>query len=202
MEINPNFTDKAKRDFELVQRALGQNDRNAYAALMNNYRDAIYFMLLKMTNNKDDADDLTIEAFGKAFKNLNLYTPNYAFSTWLFKIATNNCIDFLRKRKQINISLDQEFEDNPGSQLSRNVTDEELNPEESIINEQKIKYMRAIVDKLKPHYRVLIELRYFDELSYEEISEQLNLPMGTVKAKLFRARDLLYNIINKTPDSI
>jgi len=89
-----------------------------------------------------------------------------------------------------------------GSQLSRNVTDEELNPEESIINEQKIKYMRAIVDKLKPHYRVLIELRYFDELSYEEISEQLNLPMGTVKAKLFRARDLLYNIINKTPDSI
>lgn len=202
MEINPNFTDKAKRDFELVQRALGQNDRNAYAALMNNYRDAIYFMLLKMTNNKDDADDLTIEAFGKAFKNLNLYTPNYAFSTWLFKIATNNCIDFLRKRKQINISLDQEFDDNPGSQLSRNVTDEELNPEESIINEQKIKYMRAIVDKLKPHYRVLIELRYFDELSYEEISEQLDLPMGTVKAKLFRARDLLYNIINKTPDSI
>ncbi|MBN2747159.1 MAG: sigma-70 family RNA polymerase sigma factor [Bacteroidales bacterium] len=202
MEINPNFTDKARRDFELVQRALGQNDRNAYAALMNNYRDAIYFMLLKMTNNKDDADDLTIEAFGKAFKNLNLYTPNYAFSTWLFKIATNNCIDFLRKRKQQNISLDQEFDDNPGSQLSRNVTNEDLNPEETIINEQKIKYMRTIVDKLKPHYRVLIELRYFEELSYEEISEQLNLPMGTVKAKLFRARDLLYNIINKTPDAI
>jgi RNA polymerase sigma factor (sigma-70 family) len=159
-------------------------------------------MLLKMTNNRDDAEDLTIEAFGKAFKSLAQYTPNYAFSTWLFKIASNNCIDFMRKKRQKFVSLDQEQEDNPGSQLSKTVSDEDLNPEEALINEQKVKYMRAIVEKLKPHYRVLIEMRYFEELSYEEIAEKLDLPMGTVKAKLFRARDLLYNILSNQHDKI
>jgi RNA polymerase sigma-70 factor (ECF subfamily) len=202
MEVNPNFTDKAKRDFLLVKKALEENDRKAYAALMENYRDSIYFMLLKMTNNKDDAEDLTIEAFGKAFKKLEQYTPNYAFSTWLFKIASNNCIDFIRKKKQNVYSLDQEFDDSPGSSLSRSISGSELNPEEALINEQKIKIMREVVEKLKPHYRILIELRYFQELSYEEIAEQLNLPMGTVKAKLFRARDFLYNIISKSQDKI
>jgi RNA polymerase sigma-70 factor (ECF subfamily) len=202
MEVNPNFTDKAKRDFLLVKKALEENDRTAYAELMDNYRDSIYFMLLKMTNNKDDAEDLTIEAFGKAFKKLEQYTPNYAFSTWLFKIASNNCIDFIRKKKQNVYSLDQEFDDSPGSSLSRNISGSELNPEEALINEQKIKIMREVVEKLKPHYRILIELRYFQELSYEEIAEQLNLPMGTVKAKLFRARDFLYNIISKSQDKI
>ena len=202
MEVNPNFTDKAKRDFLLVKKALEENDRTAYAELMDNYRDSIYFMLLKMTNNKDDAEDLTIEAFGKAFKKLEQYTPNYAFSTWLFKIASNNCIDFIRKKKQNVYSLDQEFDDSPGSSLSRSISGSELNPEEALINEQKIKIMREVVEKLKPHYRILIELRYFQELSYEEIAEQLNLPMGTVKAKLFRARDFLYNIISKSQDKI
>ena len=202
MEVNPNFTDKAKRDFILVKKALEENDRTAYAELMDNYRDSIYFMLLKMTNNKDDAEDLTIEAFGKAFKKLEQYTPNYAFSTWLFKIASNNCIDFIRKKKQNVYSLDQEFDDSPGSSLSRSISGSELNPEEALINEQKIKIMREVVEKLKPHYRILIELRYFQELSYEEIAEQLNLPMGTVKAKLFRARDFLYNIISKSQDKI
>jgi RNA polymerase sigma-70 factor (ECF subfamily) len=202
MEVNPNFTDKAKRDFLLVKKALEENDRTAYAELMDNYRDSIYFMLLKMTNNKDDAEDLTIEAFGKAFKKLEQYTPNYAFSTWLFKIASNNCIDFIRKKKQNVYSLDQEFDDSPGSSLSRNISGSELNPEEALINEQKIKIMREVVEKLKPHYRILIELRYFQELSYEEIADQLILPMGTVKAKLFRARDFLYNIISKSQDKI
>jgi len=202
MEVNPNFTDKARRDFYLVKNALEDNDRNAYAELMGNYRDSIYFMLLKMTNNKDDAEDLTIEAFGKAFKNLKQYTPNYAFSTWLFKIASNNCIDFMRKNKQNLISLDQTFDDNSTSTLSTSISDNKLNPEDSLIKDQKINIMRNVVEKLKPHYRILIELRYFKEFSYEEIAEELNLPMGTVKAKLFRARDLMYNILNKSQDNI
>ena len=93
MEINENLSDKAKRDYMLVRKAT-DGDQKAYAELLDRYRDAIYYMLLKMVNNASDAEDLTIEAFGKAFKNLNQYAPNYAFSTWLFKIATNNCIDF------------------------------------------------------------------------------------------------------------
>jgi len=202
MVVNPNFTDKAKRDYDLIRMAIDMNDRNAYASLMGNYRDSIYFMLLKMTNNKDDAEDLTIEAFGKAFKKLEQYTPNYAFSTWLFKIASNNCIDFIRKKRHHLISLDKEYQDESGTELAQRVPAQVLDPEEELIKDQKIKIMRNVVDKMKPHYRILIELRYFKEYSYEEISQELNIPLGTVKAKLFRARDLLYNILHKSEEHI
>ena len=202
MVVNPNFTDKAKRDYDLIRLALDKKDRNAYANLMGNYRDSIYFMLLKMTNNKDDAEDLTIEAFGKAFKKLEQYTPDYAFSTWLFKIASNNCIDFIRKKKKHLISIDKEYQDETGTELAQRIPSEVLDPEEEMIKDQKIKIMREVVDKLKPHYRILIELRYFKEFSYEEIAAELNIPLGTVKAKLFRARDLLFNIVQRSEDHI
>jgi RNA polymerase sigma factor (sigma-70 family) len=164
---------------------------------MGRYRDAIYYMLLKMVNNASDAEDLTIEAFGKAFKNITQYAPNYAFSTWLFKIATNNCIDFIRKKKASHVSLDHNDEEH--EKASMDLQAPVLDPEESLINDQKIKLMRSVVSKLKPRYRKLIELRYFNELSYEEISVELELPIGTVKAQLFRARELLYNILKNTP---
>ena len=100
MEVNPKLTEKGQRDYKLIRLALDNGDQHAYAELMNNYRDSLYFTMLRMTGDPHDADDLTIEAFGKAFKNLFQYTSEYAFSTWLFKIATNNCIDFMRKKKQ------------------------------------------------------------------------------------------------------
>src|SRR5881275_730636 len=87
VKLGPNLSDKALIDYQLVRKAIDKGDQKAYAELMSRYKDSIYFMLLKMVNNRDDADDLTIEAFGKAFKNLHQYTPEYAFSTWLFKIA-------------------------------------------------------------------------------------------------------------------
>ena len=105
MELNSNLSPKAQVDFELVVRARENNDEKAYAELMTKYRDSIFYMMLKMVKNQDDADDLTIEAFGKAFNRLHQYTPNYAFSTWLFRIATNNCIDFIRKKKMITFSM-------------------------------------------------------------------------------------------------
>lgn len=202
MEINPNFTEKAIRDYQLIRSALDNQDRNAYAELMSNYRDSIYYMLLKMTNNKDDAEDLTIEAFGKAFKKLEQYIPEYAFSTWLFKIASNNCIDFIRQKKQRVYSLDKEFNDEAGTEMAAKIPSDSLDPEEEMIKTQKIIILRGLVDRLKPHYRILIELRYFKEYSYDEIAEELNLPLGTVKAKLFRARDLLYNILQTTETGI
>jgi RNA polymerase sigma factor (sigma-70 family) len=199
MEINTNLSEKAQRDFVLVQQAT-RGDQKAYAELMGRYRDAIYYMLIKMVNNASDAEDLTIEAFGKAFKNIQQYTPNYAFSTWLFKIATNNCIDFIRKKKTLTVSLDQN-DDDP-DKMSTDIMAPNLDPEEEMIKEQKQKMMREIVSKLKPRYRKLIELRYFKEYSYEEIAEELELPIGTVKAQLFRARELLYNILKNTSKSI
>jgi RNA polymerase sigma factor (sigma-70 family) len=192
MEINPNLSEKAQQDFILVNRArLG--DQRAFAELLGRYRDTIYFMLLKMVNNTSDAEDLTIEAFGKAFKYIDQYTPNFAFSTWLFKIATNNCIDFIRRKRAATISIDQTPDDQDTTTVT--IPSDILDPEESMINSQKIKLLHDVVSKLKPRYRKLVELRYFNEYSYEEISEELELPIGTVKAQLFRARELLYNIL-------
>lgn len=200
MEEYPNLSEKAQYDFKLVLEAR-KGVQKAFAELMGRYRDAIYFMLLKMVNNQSDAEDLTIEAFGKAFKNIEQYTPSFAFSTWLFKIATNNCIDFIRKKRAATISLDQspdDTENGPTMDLESGSPD----PEEFMINKQKIKLMREVVSKLKPRYRTLIELRYFNEYSYEEIAEELNLPIGTVKAQLFRARELLFNILKTSGSSI
>ena len=201
MEISPNLSEKAKFDLVLVDQAMA-GDQKAYAELLDRYKDAIYFMLLKMVNNKSDAEDLTIEAFGKAFKNIHQYTPNYAFSTWLFKIATNNCIDFIRKKKGNLVSIDQAVDDpeSTSSSQTAHLQSSNLDPEEQLIKEQNIKLIQDVVGKLKPRYRKLIELRYFREYSYEEIAEELNLPIGTVKAQLFRSRELLFNILKGTPD--
>jgi len=170
--------------------------------LMGLYKDAIYFMLLKMTNNPDDAEDMTIEAFGKAFKRLEQYTPDYAFSTWLFKIASNNCIDFIRKKKIDLLSINRVYDDEDGIEMSHNIPGHGQDPEEKMIEKQKIMLMREVVDKLKPHYKQLVTLRYFEELSYEEIAEEMELPLGTVKAQLFRAREFLYNFIKGQEGSI
>jgi len=190
-ELNDNLSDKALQDYDLVQAAL-EGDETAFARLLARYKDAIYFMLLKMVNNKSDAEDLTLEAFGKAFKNLHQYSPSYAFSTWLFKIASNNCIDFLRKRKgnlvPIEGSQDPNENESPVKLKSR-----DPNPEERLIRKQKAILMRKVVRKLKPRYQTLVEYRYFRELSYEEIASELNLPLGTVKA-----REMLFKLIETT----
>ncbi len=201
MEINPNLSNKAIDDYILVQKAL-KGDEKAFAELMGRYRDSIYYMLLKMVNNKVDAEDLTIEAFTKAFRNLYQYTPSFAFSTWLFKIAANNCIDFLRKQKAEHISIDEPINDSSDQDMSIPLASDTLDPEEELIREQKLSILRDIIDKLKPRYRLLIELRYFKEYSYEEISNYLDIPIGTVKAQLFRARELIYLIIKKSKDKI
>ena len=188
------LTTKAVYDYKLVKLALENDDQKAYAELLNRYRESIYFTMLKMCNNRDDAEDLTIEAFGRAFKKLSQYSPDFAFSTWLFKIASNNAIDFLRKKKQVYaLSLDNKQESGEGSDFTSSIKSHALDPEETFIKKQKIENIRVLVDNLKPKYKEMIELFYFQELSHEEISKKLDLPLGTIKAQLFRARDLLYN---------
>jgi RNA polymerase sigma factor (sigma-70 family) len=201
MEINSNLSPKATEDLELVKRAIA-NDQKAYAELMVRYKDAIYFMLLKMVNNKEDANDLTVEAFGKAFENIEKYRPEFAFSTWLFKIATNNCIDYIRKKRLKTFSIDEGYDSSDGEEKRYDFASQTLDPEEHLIKKQKSDLMRNIVDKLPARYKQLVVMRYFDEKSYEEIADELSLPLGTVKAQLFRARDLLYNTIKKGKEKI
>ena len=196
-----HLSEKAQKDLIFVERAI-KGDQSAYAFLMERYRESIYFTMLKMVNNTDDADDLTIEAFGKAFNRLEQYSPTYAFSTWLFKIASNNCIDFIRKKRIKITSMDSGIKTDDGDVLYFDAQSNTMDPEETIMHNQKVLHMRELVSKLKPRYRVLVEKRYFEELSYEEISEELDLPLGTVKAQLFRARDFLANMMEKTKDNI
>ena len=197
-----HLSEKAQKDYNLIIRATEEKDQQAFSELMDKYKDPIYFMLLKMVNNNDDAEDLTLEAFGKAFNRLNQYTPNFAFSTWLFKIATNNCIDFLRKKKKNVMSIDNRVSNKDGEEYMFEIKSEGMTPEQIAMNDQKIQLMRQYVKKLKPRYQTLVEMRYFKELSYDEISEEMRLPLGTVKAQLFRAREFLYNIMKHSIETI
>jgi RNA polymerase sigma-70 factor (ECF subfamily) len=202
-ELVFKLSPKAKHDYKLVRRAVDDGEQSAYAELMERYRESIYYMLLKMVNNPDDAEDLMIEAFGKAFKRLNQYHPSYAFSTWMFKIASNNCIDFIRKeRKKRTMSIDTGMTNDEGENVTYDIESEGRDPEEEIIRDQKMEAMREVVEKLKPRYRQLVVLRYFKEYSYDEIAKELDLPLGTVKAQLFRAREFLANLMKKTRNTI
>ncbi|QDH79300.1 sigma-70 family RNA polymerase sigma factor [Echinicola soli] len=195
MEINERgFSDKALEDFDLIDQAVDQKDQQAYATLMKRYKKAVYFMILKMIRDADDAEDLTMEAFAKAFRNLHKFKKDYTFSTWLFRIATNNTIDFIRKKKLKTMSLNNTLTDDGGNSVNIDVEDDDNNPQDEFIKTQRIEMVRIFVDKLPAKYRKLVKLRYFDELSYDEIAQELDKPLGTVKAQLHRSRELLYEI--------
>lgn len=193
---NPKLTRKAQDDYQLVELAKG-GCQKSYSKLMDRHRSSIFHLMLRMTNDREDAYDLTIEAFGKAFTRMSSYVPTYAFSTWLYKIAVNNCIDFVRKKKLHTLSIDEPMDDEGQQDFSNTLRAVGLNPEEAIIRDQRISLMRKLLERLNDKYRVMIELRYFKELSYEEISEELNIPLGTVKAQLFRAKELLSDLLHR-----
>ena len=196
MELNSKqFSKKALEDFHLIDEATVKNDESAYAELMKRYRKPVYHMILKMVRNVDDAEDLTIEAFAKAFKNLHKFKKDYTFSTWLFRIATNNSIDFIRKKKLETLSLDTSFKDDNGDAVTIDVKDSNLDPQEEAIKSQKIELIRMFVTKLPPKYQKLVRLRYFQEYSYDEIAKELDAPLGTVTAQLHRARELMYDLV-------
>ena len=141
MEVNKQFSAKAKHDFKLIQSAVEKGDEKAYAELMHIYKKPVYHVVLKMVRNPDDAEDLTIEAFAKAFRNLHKFNPEYAFSTWLFRIATNNCIDFIRKNKIKTMSIDSAIKIDNGDEITIDFKDRNLNPQETAIKNQKIELM-------------------------------------------------------------
>ena len=195
MNKKRNFSKKALRDFELIDLAIKSNDQNDFKKLMDNYKNSIYCTILKMINNTDDAEDLTNEAFSKAFNKLNKFKKNYTFSTWLFRIAINNTIDFIRKKKLTTTSLNRSFKNKDRKNVEMEIKDETMNPGEKTIHKQKVYLVRKYVSKLPSKYKQLIIYRYFDELTYKEIAKKTMSPLGTIKVQLFRARELLYKIL-------
>ena len=199
--MDPFLTnEKAQRDYQLVLAARDRGDQRAYADLMRYYREPIYLMLLRMTHSPVDADDLTIEAFGKAFRQLSSYTPQNTFATWLFSIASNHGIDFIRRQHMRLVPLNSMSVTDEDDAYEYPFPSDDPTPEEELITRQRDKIVRDL--RLAPRYRRIVNMRYFDELSYEEIAKQLNIPLGTVKIQLRRARLLLAEIIKSQKHSL
>ena len=200
--MSNKLTEKGVRDLKLIRRALKNGDTTAYNELLKLYRDPLYFMLYEKVNDKELAKDLTIESLGKAFNKLHLYTPTYTFSTWLFTVARNHCIDYLRKNRLTTISIDKIILNSEGKASSLDMKSSDLNPEQKLEKKQRIAMLRQVVDSLKPNYRTLVKLRYFKEMTYDEIAIKLDIPIGTVKAQLHRSREQLFKIMSGLSQSI
>lgn len=188
-----NPSESSLEDDVLVKKAIGGNEK-AYKKLVDKYERALFFHILKMIKDREQVEDLVQETFVKAFDNLNTYSTNYAFSTWLYRIATNHTIDYLRKKKLKTLSIDEPMKTKDG-EMEMQLPDESAVTDRNIIRKQRQKIVRNAIDNLPEKYRKVIELRHMEEKSYKEISDILDLPLGTVKAHIFRAREMLYKAL-------
>ncbi|MGK7388807.1 MAG: RNA polymerase sigma factor [Candidatus Cyclobacteriaceae bacterium M2_1C_046] len=188
-----NASESSREDDVLVKRARG-GDEQAFTELVEKYQRALYFHIMKMIKDKEQVNDLVQEAFVKAFDNLNTYNTNYAFSTWLYRIATNHTIDYLRKKKLKTLSIDEPMKTRDG-EMQMQLEDESAGTDRNIIRKQRQNIVQNAIEDLPPKYRKVIEMRHMEEKSYQEIADVLDLPLGTVKAHIFRARELLYKAL-------
>jgi RNA polymerase sigma factor (sigma-70 family) len=185
----PSPSDSSEQDRDLVDRAL-TGEEAAFQALMEKYKNALYHHVRRMVRDKSEIDDLVQETFIKAFSALDSYSTQYAFSTWLYKIATNHTIDYLRKRKIQTYSIDKPIQTKEG-EMEYELPDTTYRPDRHIVEDQRRSLIQEAIDALPPKYHRVIVMRHQQEKSYEEIAKELDLPLGTVKAHIFRARELL-----------
>lgn len=196
--LRENASASSREDDVLVKRAIG-GDEQAYKELVEKYQRALYFHTLKMIKDKEQVNDLVQETFVKAFDNLNTYSTNYAFSTWLYRIATNHTIDYLRKKKLKTLSIDEPVKTRDGD-MQMQLEDETAETDRNIIRKQRQHIVQDAIEGLPRKYRKVIEMRHMEEKSYQEIADVLDLPLGTVKAHIFRARELLYKALKDKRD--
>lgn len=182
-------SESSEQDRESVRRAL-EGDQSAYRDLMEKYQGALWRHVAKMVRDKKVVEDLVQEAFIKAFDALESYSPKYAFSTWLYRIATNHTIDYLRKRKLKTHSIDKPIKTKDG-EMEYQLPDSTYRPDQHIVEDQRNQLIQEAIDSLPPKYHRVIVLRHQQEKAYKEIAAELDLPLGTVKAHIFRARELL-----------
>ncbi len=179
----------SEQDRALVERAL-EGEETAYQKLVDKYERALQFHVRKMVRKEHVVEDLVQESFIKAFEALASYSPRYAFSTWLYKIATNHTIDYLRKKKLNTRSIDAPVRTREG-EMSYQVPDATYRPDRHVVADQRKELIQEAIDRLPPKYHRVIVLRHQQEKSYQEIADELDLPLGTVKAHIFRAREKL-----------
>ncbi len=176
-------------DEQLIKRALA-GDQKAYTSLVERHRAAIFHIINKIVRNNEGANDLVQETFMKAFANLASYRSEYRFSTWLYKIAANASIDFLRKRRIKALSLDRPVQTEDGT-IEIEVPDYSYHPERELVRKEQRNTIEEAIQSLPDKYREVIVYRHKEDKSYDEIADLLDIPVGTVKARIFRARELL-----------
>jgi len=190
----------SEEDRALVRAAL-DGDRRAFARLTEKYREPLTRHVARLVRDRDDVDDLVQEALTKALTALESYDRSYAFSTWLYRIATNHTIDHLRRKKLATVSLDKPVQTREG-ELQVEVPDSTWRPDRHIVADQQRTLINEAIAHLPEKYHRVILMRHVDELAYEEIAEKLDLPLGTVKAHIFRARALLYRYLKDHRDDL
>lgn len=190
MKIRTKASEKSRaEDLKHINAAIN-GDQDAFAWLMKKYKGPLQNLIFKMIREKNDVEDLVQEVFIKAFNSLQNYNQEFAFSTWIYRIAINNTIDYLRKKRLNTFSIDtDDYEDEDKPKFE--IPDTTYSADANLILEQRQKIINDAIDSLPEKYKKIIELRHKDDLTYEEISETLNLPIGNVKVQLFRARELL-----------
>lgn len=190
-------TERMQHDYEVVCAARDNGSREAFAELMSTYREPLYLLLLRMTHNTTAADDLTMETFGKAFHQLQHYAPTGTFSSWLYTIGINTYIDHLRRNKIETIPLSQTSRDDGHGPIEYQIPSSQPDPEEAMIRLERDEALAAIIAQMKEPYRQIIQLRYYDDLSYEEIAQRIGVPIGTVKIRLSRAKAIISAIVKR-----
>lgn len=187
----PSHQQNIREDKELARR-LKEGDSRAYDLLVDKYKAPLTYHIQKLARATVLSEDLLQEVFIKAFEHIQSYNEEYAFSTWIYRIATNHTIDFLRKKKIDAISIHEPISGKEGDIQVREIPDEQFTADEPLLKAQRSQILHQAIAQLPDKYREVIQLRHMQEMSYEEISEVLSLPLGTVKAHLFRAREMLY----------
>ncbi len=186
-------TEQSRQDREWAQKAK-EGDEAAYQKIVDRYRNSLHYYIGKMVKNRSVVEDLVQETFMKAFDSIESYNTDYAFSTWLYRIAKNHTIDYMRKKKLQTLSIDEPVQTKEG-EMQMELPDEQEQTDRSVIRKQRKKIIQQAIDNLPDKYRKVIQLRHMQEKTYDEISEKLDLPLGTVKAHIFRARELLYKAL-------
>ena len=178
-----------KKDISLLILQAKKGDQKAFNDLLNLYWKDVYHFQLNKCQNEDEAEDITIKAFAKAFDKIDSFDENFQFNTWLFTISSNLYIDHLRKKKTETVSFNKNHKE------IHRIVDEDPSPSDKLIQEQNLAQLKAYILQLKPHYQEVINLRYFQELSYKEMAQELDEPMNNIKVKLLRAKKLLAEIV-------
>lgn len=195
-----NASSSSLEDDVLVNEALSGRE-DSYRKLVDKYQKPLFFHIRKMIKETELVDDLVQEVFMKAFHNLNTYSNEYAFSTWIYRIATNHTIDYLRKKKLQTLSIDQPYKTKDGD-MEIQLPDESFSTDQPVMKKERKAIVQDAIDNLPEKYRLVIEMRHMEEKSYQEIAEILDLPLGTVKAHIFRARELLYKALKDKRENI